>query len=95
MGKKYVLVMTTSMIGAGYAGANGVIGREWHAFFKMVMPKAVRTAEEAEDIVRAERAAEEVFRGTGHFPGLGVMTALVRVDGGRAVVCTSRARRGW
>ena len=44
---------------------------------------------------RACAAAEAVFLASGNFPGHQRMSALVRVDGGRAIVCQRRGRKGW
>ena len=88
MQREYFEVRTATLIGGGFAGFNavdsdgGVVDGE-------------RSPEAVEKYHRACAAAEAVFRKSGHFPGYRRMNCFVRVDGGRAVVCMRRGRRGW
>ena len=95
MTKTYITVTTTALVGGGFAGINAVVGAEYCSPLGISIPKANRTSKEVEALQRAETAAEAVFRATGRFPGSARMSARVRVDGGRAVVCASRGRWGW
>jgi hypothetical protein len=89
MPKEYFLVHTATLVGGGFAGFNCVVSGQ-------VSPGGyMKRYEEHPARERAEAAAEEVFRASGAYPGYRFMAAVVRVDGGRAVVCQSRGRRGW
>ena len=93
--KQYIRVFTTSLVGGGFAGANEVEGWEYHPSLRVAFPASERTPAQAEAVTRAEEAARSAFAASGKFPGHRHMAALVRVDGGRAVVCGRRGRRGW
>ena len=86
--KEYFMVQTSTLIGSGFAGfcalRSGPLTGTW-----------MRPYAEHEARARAEAAADAAFRASGAYPGHRFMAAVVRVDGGRAVVCQSRGRRGW
>lgn len=88
MKREYFEVNTTTIVGGGFAGFNAVGSRGGVA-------NGGRTPEAVEKYHRALAAAEAVFRASGHFPGYRAMKCVVRVDGGRAIVCMRRGRKGW
>jgi hypothetical protein len=97
--KRYIKIHTITLIGHGFSGYNGVWGAPPGARyegFRALEPGSGHDGQEpVEGLERALDAAEAVFKATGAYPGHRFMTAVVRVDGGRAVVCKARGRRGW
>jgi len=96
--KKYILIRTVSKMGSGFAGYCATMGAmpgHPHEGYRALAPGVSDRMEPHEGLLRAQAAAEAVFAASGSFPGMRRMTALVRVDGGRAVVCQSRGRLGW
>ncbi len=91
--KKYIHVFTAGTVGSGSAGFSEVDSGD-PASARMA-PTVVRSGPMSDAHYAAERVAYEAFRSTGDFPGLRAMSALVRVDGGRAVLCMRRGRVGW
>jgi len=90
--REYYTVFTCSLVGGGYAGFNGVTSLSG---ITQIDGESGRTKEAVEKYRRACAAAEAVFRASGNFPGGRKMVAVVRVDGGRAIVCHRRGRKGW
>ena len=96
--KQYILIYTVPLLSPSSPLYDGVwaapVGHP-HAGFRPLPPAGAGRQEPYEGFERARKAATATFEATGSFPGLRFMAALVRVDGGRAVVCTSRGRKGW
>lgn len=92
MKREYFKVFACSLIGGGFSGFNTV---DSDSGFDCSGGEATRSNEAVQKYLRACAAAESVFRASGHFPGYRWMSAMVRVDGGRAIVCQRRGRKGW
>ena len=97
-GKRYIKIQTITLLGGGFAGYNGVWGAApgtQYEGFRALEPGVSDRQEPVEGLDRAMDAAKAAFTKTRAFPGQRFMAAVVRVDGGRAIVCQSRGRRGW
>ena len=93
--KQYIEICTITLIGGNFAGYDGVDAAPAGARFEGYRALGPGEREPHEGLARALAAARAVFEATGDFPGARFMAALVRVDGGRAIVCQARGRRGW
>jgi len=91
MKKEYVVVWTISENMDEHTDL-GAIG--WYNWYNVANGEPQPfVADEA--IARAKDAALAVFKAPGESPGRLPKRALVRTDGGRAVVCQTRGRAGW
>lgn len=96
--KRYIKIRTITLTGGDFAGHNALDGAPagaQHEGYRALEPGISDRREPVEGLDRALEAARAVFETSGSFPGFRPLSALVRVDGGRAVVCQSRGRRGW